>query len=146
MPRPFNLPVECWQPIQGGSARVLEFMAKHGIQGMVGGGSAKGGAMHKVVLDWQAAHARLGKDIELGERLCFGFHFFMADSREKGLKEAAKVLRGEHEDVRRAAARARHHRGADRDHARSQAGADCQAAAHRGCGEGGRLPAVRPMT
>jgi alkanesulfonate monooxygenase SsuD/methylene tetrahydromethanopterin reductase-like flavin-dependent oxidoreductase (luciferase family) len=90
VPRPFKLPVECWQPIQGGSARALEFMAKHGIQGMVGGGSAEGGAMHKVVIDWQAAHARLGKQIELGERLCFGFHFFMADSRERGLKEAAK--------------------------------------------------------
>ena len=90
VPRPVNLPVECWQPIQGGSMRALEFMAKHGIQGMVGGGSAEGGAMHKVVLDWQAAHAKLGKRIELGERLCFGFHFFMADSREKGIKEAAK--------------------------------------------------------
>jgi alkanesulfonate monooxygenase SsuD/methylene tetrahydromethanopterin reductase-like flavin-dependent oxidoreductase (luciferase family) len=90
VPRPFNLPVECWQPIQGGSPRALEFMAKHGIQGMVGGGSAEGGAMHKVVLAWQEAHARLGKRIELGERLCFGFHFYMADSREQGMKEAAK--------------------------------------------------------
>ena len=48
VPRPFNLPVECWQPIQGGSARALEFMARHGIQGMVGGGSAEGGAMHRL--------------------------------------------------------------------------------------------------
>jgi alkanesulfonate monooxygenase SsuD/methylene tetrahydromethanopterin reductase-like flavin-dependent oxidoreductase (luciferase family) len=31
VPRPFNLPVECWQPIQGGSMRALEFMAKHDI-------------------------------------------------------------------------------------------------------------------
>jgi alkanesulfonate monooxygenase SsuD/methylene tetrahydromethanopterin reductase-like flavin-dependent oxidoreductase (luciferase family) len=90
VPRPFNLPVECWQPIQSGSARALEFMARHGIQGMVGGGSAEGGAMHRVVLDWQAAHAKLGKAIELGERLCFGYHFYMADSREQGMKEAAK--------------------------------------------------------
>src|SRR5689334_4651663 len=90
VPRPFRLPVECWQPIQGGSARALEFMAKHGIQGMVGGGSAEGGAMHKVVLAWQEAHAKLGKHIELGERLCFGFHFYMADSREQGLKKAGK--------------------------------------------------------
>jgi hypothetical protein len=82
VPRPFNLPVECWQPIQSGSMRALEFMAKHGIQGMVGGGSAEGGAMHKVVIDWQTAHAKLGKPIDLGERLCFGFHFYMADSRE----------------------------------------------------------------
>src|ERR1700751_5078881 len=90
VPRPFRLPVECWQPIQGGSARGLEFMAKHGIQGMVGGGSAEGGAMHKVVLAWQEAHAKLGKHIELGERLCFGFHFYMADSREQGMKKAGK--------------------------------------------------------
>src|SRR5262245_44800977 len=88
VPRPFKLPVECWQPIQGGSMRALEFMAKHGIQGMVGGGSAEGGAMHKVVLDWQTAHATLGKPIELGERLCFGFHFYIANSREQGMKEA----------------------------------------------------------
>ena len=73
----------CWQPIQGGSPRALDFMAKHGIQGMVGGGSAEGGAMHKVVLGWQEAHAKIGKHIELGERLCFGFHFYMADSREQ---------------------------------------------------------------
>jgi alkanesulfonate monooxygenase SsuD/methylene tetrahydromethanopterin reductase-like flavin-dependent oxidoreductase (luciferase family) len=90
VPRPRKLPVECWQPIQGGSERALEFMARYGIQGMVGGGSAEGGAMHKVVLAWQAAHAKHGKPIELGERLCFGFHFYMADSREQGMKEAAK--------------------------------------------------------
>src|SRR5882757_1994072 len=90
VPRPLRLPVECWQPIQGGSARALEFMAKHGIQGMVGGGSAEGGAMHKVVLGWQEAHAKLGKHIELGERLCFGFHFYMADSKVDGIKRAAK--------------------------------------------------------
>jgi len=90
VPRPLRRPVECWQPIQGGTARALEFMAKHGIQGVVGGGSAEGGAMHKVVLAWQEAHARVGKHIDLGERLCFGFHFFIADSREQGAREAAK--------------------------------------------------------
>ena len=90
VPRPVRLPVECWQPIQGGSPRALEFMAKHGIQGMVGGGSAEGGAMHKVVLAWQEAHAKHGIKIELGERLCFGFHFFIADTREAAMREAAK--------------------------------------------------------
>src|ERR1051325_7633469 len=90
VPRPARLPVECWQPIQGGTGRAMEFMAKHGIQGMVGGGSAEGGAMHKVVMAWQEAHAKLGKQIELGERLCFGFHFYMADSREQGIAKAAK--------------------------------------------------------
>jgi alkanesulfonate monooxygenase SsuD/methylene tetrahydromethanopterin reductase-like flavin-dependent oxidoreductase (luciferase family) len=90
VPRPLRLPVETWQPIQGGSERALEFMAKHGIQGMVGGGSAEGGAMHKVVLGWQEAHAKQGKHIELGERLCFGFHFYMADSKADGIRRAAK--------------------------------------------------------
>jgi len=65
-------------------------MAKHGIQGLVGGGSAEGGAMHSVVLKWQEAHARIGKHLELGERMCFGFHFYIADSREQGIREAAK--------------------------------------------------------
>ena len=90
VPRPLRLPVETWQPIQGGTPRAMEFMAKHGIQGMVGGGSAEGGAMHKVVLGWQEAHAKIGRHIELGERLCFGFHFYMADSKADGIRKAAK--------------------------------------------------------
>src|SRR5882724_2432979 len=90
VPRPLRLPVECWQPIQGGSERALEFMAKHGIQGLVGGGSAEGGAMHQVVLGWQKAHAKIGKHLGLGERMCFGFHFCIADSREEGIREAGK--------------------------------------------------------
>ena len=90
VPRPLRLPVECWQPIQGGSERALDFMARMGIQGLVGGGSAEGGAMHSVVLKWQEAHKKLGIDLELGERMCFGFHFYIADSREEGIREAAK--------------------------------------------------------
>jgi hypothetical protein len=46
--------------------------------------------MHKVVLGWQEAHAKMGKQIELGERLCFGFHFYMGDSRADGIRRAAK--------------------------------------------------------
>jgi alkanesulfonate monooxygenase SsuD/methylene tetrahydromethanopterin reductase-like flavin-dependent oxidoreductase (luciferase family) len=90
VPRPLRLPVECWQPIQGGSTRALDFMAKHGIQGLVGGGAAEGGPMHKVVLAWQEAHAKIGKRLELGERLCFGFQFHIAESREAGIREAGK--------------------------------------------------------
>ena len=90
VPRPMRLPVECWQPVQGGSERALTFMAKHGIQGMIGGGSADGGAMHNVVLKWQDVHKKLGKDIELGERLCFGYHAYIGDSKEQCLRDAAK--------------------------------------------------------
>jgi alkanesulfonate monooxygenase SsuD/methylene tetrahydromethanopterin reductase-like flavin-dependent oxidoreductase (luciferase family) len=42
------------------------------------------------VLAWQEAHAKMGKRIELGERLCFGFHFYMADSKQDGIRKAAK--------------------------------------------------------
>lgn len=90
VPRPLRLPVECWQPIQGGSTRALDFMVKHGIQGLVGGGSAEGGAMHNVVLAWQEAHARQGIQLKLGERMCFGFHFYIAKSREEGIRIAGK--------------------------------------------------------
>ncbi|HYZ20955.1 MAG TPA: LLM class flavin-dependent oxidoreductase [Rhodopila sp.] len=90
VPRPKHLPVECWQPIQGGSERALSFMAKMGIQGMVGGGSAEGGAMHSVVLKWQEAHRKLGIKLEPGERLCFGYHFYIGDSKEQCLRDAAK--------------------------------------------------------
>ena len=90
VPRPLRHPVECWQPIQGGTQRAMDFMAKHGIKGMVGGGSAEGGAMHRVVMAWQEAQARYGRHLELGEDLCFGFHFYIADSHEQGIREAAK--------------------------------------------------------
>jgi alkanesulfonate monooxygenase SsuD/methylene tetrahydromethanopterin reductase-like flavin-dependent oxidoreductase (luciferase family) len=90
VPRPAHLPVECWQPIQGGSQRALDFMAKHGIQGVIGGGSAEGGIVQKVMLDFQAAHARIGKHVELGERLAIGFQFYISDSVEEGIREAGK--------------------------------------------------------
>src|SRR5205823_7928039 len=40
VPRPVNLPVECWQPIVSASTRGIEFMLRHGIRGLVGGGAA----------------------------------------------------------------------------------------------------------
>src|ERR1700686_4654873 len=88
VPRPTRLPVECWQPIQSGSQRALDFMAKHGIGGVIGGGSAEGGAVHKSMVDFQAAYARAGKQIELGERMALGFQFYMADSVEQGMRVA----------------------------------------------------------
>jgi alkanesulfonate monooxygenase SsuD/methylene tetrahydromethanopterin reductase-like flavin-dependent oxidoreductase (luciferase family) len=89
VPRPARLPVECWQPIQGGTQRALDFMAKHDICGVIGGGSAEGGAVHKSMVDFQAAYARAGKHIELGERMALGFQFYLADSVEQGMKVAA---------------------------------------------------------
>src|SRR5205807_1390437 len=44
VPRPKTRPVECWQPVVGAGPRALDFMAKHGIKGVIGGGAAQGGA------------------------------------------------------------------------------------------------------
>src|ERR1700751_1620802 len=90
VPRPIHRPVECWQPIVSANPRGLDFMVRHGIKGAVGGGSAEGGAMHRVVLGWQEAHERRGIHLEMGERLCFGFHFYLAKNREQGIRDAAK--------------------------------------------------------
>ncbi len=90
VPAPERLPVECWQPIQSGSDRAFDFMAKHGIRGVIGGGSAEGGAVERHMIGFQAAYARRGVKLELGERLALGFQFHIAKSREDGMREAAK--------------------------------------------------------
>jgi alkanesulfonate monooxygenase SsuD/methylene tetrahydromethanopterin reductase-like flavin-dependent oxidoreductase (luciferase family) len=90
VPAPERLPVECWQPIQSGSDRAFDFMAKHGICGVIGGGSAEGGAVERHMIGFQAAYARRGIKLQLGERLALGFQFHIAKSREEGMREAAK--------------------------------------------------------
>ncbi len=90
VPRPATLPVECWQPIQSATPRGLDFMAKHGIKGVIGGGVAEGGAMHRVIEAFRDANARAGRDLELGENLSIGFHFHIADTQEEAIKAAGK--------------------------------------------------------
>ncbi|HXJ77151.1 MAG TPA: LLM class flavin-dependent oxidoreductase [Candidatus Methylomirabilis sp.] len=88
VPRPKTLPVECWQPVVSASQRAMDFMAKHGIKGIIGGGAAAGGASDKTVHAFREALARSGRETELGADLCIGFSFHIADSVEQGLKEA----------------------------------------------------------
>ena len=90
VPRPINLPVECWQPIQSATPRGLDFMAKHGIKGVIGGGVAEGGAMNRVIEAYRDANARAGRDLELGENLSIGFHFYIADTQEEAIAAAGK--------------------------------------------------------
>ena len=141
VPAPERLPVECWQPIQSGSERAFDFMAKHGICGVIGGGSAEGGAVERHMVGFQAAYARRGIKLELGERLALGFQFHIAESREDGMREAAKhyeenmKMFGELRLVRAL------YRRADRGDARPASSPPTdQTAAHRGRGEGRRLP------
>ena len=70
VPRPFNLPVETWQPMVSGSERGLNFMAKHGIKGVILGTAAEyiEGWMQR----FQDVNARHGRDLALGENLALG--------------------------------------------------------------------------
>jgi alkanesulfonate monooxygenase SsuD/methylene tetrahydromethanopterin reductase-like flavin-dependent oxidoreductase (luciferase family) len=88
VPRPIH-PVECWQPIQSASRRGLDFMAKHGIKGLIGGGVAEGGALRGVMEAYRDALRRAGREAKLGEGLCIGFHFQLADTLGAALKAAA---------------------------------------------------------
>jgi alkanesulfonate monooxygenase SsuD/methylene tetrahydromethanopterin reductase-like flavin-dependent oxidoreductase (luciferase family) len=90
VPRPGNRPVECWQPIQSATPRGLDFMARHNIKGIIGGGVAEGGAIRDVVVAYQEAQARAGRELRLGENLSIGYHFYLADTRERAIKEAAR--------------------------------------------------------
>ncbi len=92
VPRPLRLPVECWQPIQSATPRGLDFMAKHGIKGIIGGGVAEGGAMLRVIEAYRDAYARKGETLQLGENLSFGFHFYLSDSKEKAIRESARFF------------------------------------------------------
>ena len=104
VPRPTKLPVECWQPIQGGTQRALDFMVKHNIKGIIGGGVAEGGAMDSVIYGYRDAMVRAGhEEPEPGANLSVGFHFHLAPSVEQAMEEGPGFLRGKPQDVRPAA-------------------------------------------
>jgi alkanesulfonate monooxygenase SsuD/methylene tetrahydromethanopterin reductase-like flavin-dependent oxidoreductase (luciferase family) len=90
VPRPINRPVECWQPVQSATPRGLDFMAKHDIHGVIGGGVAEGGATRRVVEAFTDARNRAGRATEIGEALSFGFQFYIADSQQEAMAAAGK--------------------------------------------------------
>ena len=86
VPRPINTPVECWQPIVSSSPRGLDFMVKHGIKGIIGGGAAL--MTEGPIQAFQDAHARAGIETQLGENLCLGISFHLAPTKEQAIAEA----------------------------------------------------------
>ena len=88
VPRPRNLPVETWQPMVSASQRAMDFMAKHGIKGIIGGGAAAGGAQDQVVRQWRETLAKSGRETELGADLAIGFSMHIAETEEKAIEEA----------------------------------------------------------
>ena len=118
-------------------ARGLDFMHKHRIKGLIGGGAAT--MAEKSIYAYQEAAQRAGLDWKLGEGLSLGIFYHLADSRERGRPRDHAVVRGAREDVRAAGLRARHHpRAARRLHAARRLGRR-RRAHRRGLHEGGRL-------
>ncbi len=100
VPRPKTLPVECWQPVVSASPRALDFMAKHDIRGIIGGGAAPGGAQRE-------GRPRLPRGARPGRargRAGRGpLHRLLVPHRRQrraGHQGGDAVLRGEHQDVR----------------------------------------------
>jgi alkanesulfonate monooxygenase SsuD/methylene tetrahydromethanopterin reductase-like flavin-dependent oxidoreductase (luciferase family) len=89
VPRPLRRPVECYQPVVSASQRGLDFMARHGIKGVIGGGAAAGGAADRTIHAWQDAQRRQGRETRLGEDLVIGLTFHIADTEEQAIREAS---------------------------------------------------------
>ena len=116
VPRPLRQPVEVWQPIVSGSARGLEFMARHGIKGVISATAEE--LVQRWVRDYQETARRHGRALQLGEELILGFRMCIDDTAERAIERArpyfeehAKVmaplgmLRYSEEHVRAVAAR-----------------------------------------
>ncbi len=81
VPRPVHLPVDLWQPVVSGSPRGLDFMAKHGIKGMILGTATE--YVERWVRAYQEANARQGRQLRLGENLGLGLWLYMDETHEK---------------------------------------------------------------
>ena len=86
------MPVECWQPVVTASQRQMDFMVKHDIKGVMGGGAAPSGVSHDVVVRWQETLARAGRETQLGGDLQVTYHTFIADTEEKAIAEARSLF------------------------------------------------------
>ena len=83
VPRPIHRPVEIWQPIASG--KTIDFIARHGIKGMVTLNGAR--ITDQVFHAYRDACARHGRQLELGQDLCLGLGFYMAESREAAIRK-----------------------------------------------------------
>ena len=85
VPRPVHRPVETWQPVVSAGARGLDFMMKHRIKGLIGGGAAT--MAEKSIFAFKEASERAGLNYKLGEGLSLGIFYHLAESRERAVRE-----------------------------------------------------------
>src|SRR5947199_5425935 len=86
VPRPVHQPVKVWQPIVSGSARGLDFMARHGIKGVISSTAEQ--FVEQWFRDYQAAARRHGRTLELGEDLILGFRMCIDETQERAMQRA----------------------------------------------------------
>jgi alkanesulfonate monooxygenase SsuD/methylene tetrahydromethanopterin reductase-like flavin-dependent oxidoreductase (luciferase family) len=86
VPRPRTQPVEVWQPIVSGSARSLDFMAAHGIKGVVSATAES--VVQRWFGEYREAAARHGRKLELGEDLILGFRMCLDDTVAGAIRRA----------------------------------------------------------
>jgi alkanesulfonate monooxygenase SsuD/methylene tetrahydromethanopterin reductase-like flavin-dependent oxidoreductase (luciferase family) len=86
VPRPLRRPVEVWQPIVSGSARGLDFMARHRIKGVISATAEE--LAERWVHDYREAARRHGRALQLGEDLILGFRMCLDDSVEAAIRRA----------------------------------------------------------
>ena len=100
VPRPVNQPVECWQPIVSAQPRGLDFMAKHGIKGIVGGGSAL--MAERPIVAFKEAWERAGHDVRDRREPLHRPELPYRRDEGKGDPGGHALLRGACQDVRAA--------------------------------------------
>jgi alkanesulfonate monooxygenase SsuD/methylene tetrahydromethanopterin reductase-like flavin-dependent oxidoreductase (luciferase family) len=93
VPRPLRRPVEVWQPIVSGTPRAFDFMARHGIKGVILGTAEE--YVDRWVRLYQEANARHGRPLRLGENLALGLWAWLDDSPAQA-KRALQPLFEEH--------------------------------------------------
>jgi alkanesulfonate monooxygenase SsuD/methylene tetrahydromethanopterin reductase-like flavin-dependent oxidoreductase (luciferase family) len=86
VPRPLRQPVEVWQPIVSGSARSVDFMARHGIKGVVSATAEQ--FVDRWFHDYQDAAHRHGRAPALGEDLILGFRMCLDETVERAIVRA----------------------------------------------------------
>jgi len=86
VPRPVHQPLEVWQPIVSGSARSLDFMARHGIKGVISATAEQ--FVERWLRDYQAAAGRHGRNLQLGEDVILGFRMCLDDSEARAMDRA----------------------------------------------------------
>jgi alkanesulfonate monooxygenase SsuD/methylene tetrahydromethanopterin reductase-like flavin-dependent oxidoreductase (luciferase family) len=90
VPRPVNRPVEIWQAVASGKS--IPFMVEHGIKGMV---TMNGEVITRQMFNqFRDEAAKVGRNLQLGEDLCWGGGLYIASS----LEEAIERVRPYHDE------------------------------------------------